>query len=748
MTDTEFLDLVFGERSGFVAVAYGSRPYLDERGKYKHQEWRELRYAWPAERESLVTEVKQELGLGDPVDIYMCPALRLTDARNGFGGKKGTNAAPVRVLWADCDHDIDTVTLTKLDALVAASGQHGHRHVYVALDEAVPVATHRTLNKALAAYLGADTKWSDDALLRLPGSLNFKPTLPANGGPSAGPADVTLIKRNARAWSVADIAAVLGVDLTTAPQRSATSGATFDTPEAEPVPEQLPPLVRRALEHPDTVDKSAAHHRLVGACRDSGLTLGQAITVCGDYGPSDTKYGDRLAEEVARSWEKIEDKGPGADADPSGVPNGTPRALLPGLPVEFWDARPVLSHIRQAAWARVQSPDAVFYTVLAKLSATRNNRLRVDSGISTPASLNTFVGLVGHSGDGKTQGVGVGDALVRHLFLLDWRGLLGVGSGEGIAEAYMGMVQLDPDGKKERGQVHYNALFYVDEGQQLNRLLFERTGATTGAALRSAWVGGDLGQQNATAERTRLLQRDSYALGLIVGYQPEVVAQLLADGATGMPQRFLWSTTTDPTIPDERVPWPGELELDTNLIGRSRDMAMAPEIRDELYQQRLAIKRGQIQMADLDGHAPLMLVKVSALLALLENRASVTLDDWALAKTVWDTSCAVRDQLVAHAAEVARREARQRSEAGIERAVGQQLAIEEIPRQVERLARKITAYLAESPQGRLSNREIKDRLSSRDRPFRSRAYDLATENGWLTLDGSDFVLVEFPAKAA
>lgn len=316
----EFVDLLFGNTDGYVALAFGRQPHRNAQNKYHHQEWQELRFAWPTERNTLLRVVEQELSTGDPVDVYMCPAKRLTDARNGFGGKKGSNAAPANILWTDLDDDVDQAKLDGLDAVVANSGQLGHLHVYVLLDAYIPVARHRALNKALAEYLGGDHKWADDTLLRLPGTLNHK---------TDPPAPVQVVKEQGRRWPVKELEQLLGVEPGAADAgQTRTRSASFDG-DLEPVPDPLPRWVRTALDNTDIEDRSKAHARVVGACLDAGLTLGQTVAVCSTYPPSTDKYGDRLADEVLRFWQKkesVDENNPGstpavrpAPSNPMGV---------------------------------------------------------------------------------------------------------------------------------------------------------------------------------------------------------------------------------------------------------------------------------------------------------------------------------------------------------------------------------------------------------------------------------------------
>jgi hypothetical protein len=162
----DYLDEVFGQRPGYVALALGINPYRNPEGKYKHRDWRDSapqRYPWPSGRGYLLTDVAAILPSGVPTDAYVCPALRATPNRNKGG------ALPLTRLWIDLDNEpADEALWRKLEPWVVASGQPGHRHAYVALTEPMDVATHAVLNKALAAQLGGDAKWSDESLLRLP----------------------------------------------------------------------------------------------------------------------------------------------------------------------------------------------------------------------------------------------------------------------------------------------------------------------------------------------------------------------------------------------------------------------------------------------------------------------------------------------------------------------------------------------------------------------------------------------------
>lgn len=348
------------------------------------------------------------------------------------------------------------------------------------------------------------------------------------------------------------------------------------------------------------------------------------------------------------------------------------------LPPEFWAARPVLKQIQLAAHSRLVGADVALHSVLIRLAALWPHELKINNGIKDGATANLFTAIVGPSGAGKTTGVSVARSLLRRPPWLDRAAFADdrpLGTGEGMAEVFMGtkaVPKLDEHGvpiqdttgkvklEKVRAQVLHNALMHADEGEALAKLI-ERSGSTIGETLRRAWVGGTIGQSNGRVETTRIVEQGRYSLGLLIGFQEETAQPLLADSAAGTPQRFLWCWANDPAIPDEDVPDPGPL-LDVWppapatpeggwLIGASTadltavtfDSSISAEIKPELR----AVARGELRLPAFDSHRPLTLVKVSVLLAQLDGRRHVTVEDWRLARVVWDTSRRVQDHLVA-----------------------------------------------------------------------------------------------------
>lgn len=446
------------------------------------------------------------------------------------------------------------------------------------------------------------------------------------------------------------------------------------------------------------------------------------------------------------------------------APAAPPAAGELTLPESFWAARSSLQLIRQSAHARVRSGDVVFYGVLTRLAALTPHTLRLDTGIGESGSLNLLAAIVGPSGTGKSSGLSVSRGIfpdVAHLGLEE----VPLGSGEGLAEAFMGVVweasengAMNKDGsaKKEkvRKQVRHNVLAHADEGAALNKLL-ERSGSTVGETLRSAWSGETIGQKNGREETTRIVRTGQYSVGLLIGYQPETVLPLLADVAAGTPQRFLFAWAVDPTIPARgaRVarpgmlpsPFPPEVETDEpgpeRLYGKpsGRDttpITFPPEVRDELYDYEHDKASGAITVDPYYSQHSMMRVKVAALLALLDSgRRQVSLEDWQLAGVVLSTSDRVRDHLLnlkrdaegkAWAGELARRrEASIVDEHGRREAAGAH-EVEAVRRIAVRLAAKVRGN-----GGPLTRAAARRAIAARDRPLFDDAADLACEQKWI-----------------
>ncbi len=361
-----------------------------------------------------------------------------------------------------------------------------------------------------------------------------------------------------------------------------------------------------------------------------------------------------------------------ATTPPPNVDLETGEIVEPGwanLPEQFWQARPVFGHIRAAAHNRMVSADAVLLAVLARVVMLTPPTIALPAIVGSRVSLNLFTSIIDASGGGKSAAVNVARELVPHQ-RDDIADPILPSSGEGLIEAYMGMVDggVDDDGKKrpkERRQVMTAGLAFVDEGQGL-LAQSERSGSTIMETIRSAWMGGDLGQHNATEERRRWLKAHRYRLSMIVGFQLTYAASLIADGEGGTPQRFTFALASDPTI-DEHAAWPGPIEFEPQATVQGVDISFDDELVAGIRRRRLERSRGTLVVDPLDTHQDLRRMKLAAAVALLEGRTHVDVEDWELAAEIDQTSCAVRTLAIEHARSQSARAERARAERQAER---------------------------------------------------------------------------------
>lgn len=327
------------------------------------------------------------------------------------------------------------------------------------------------------------------------------------------------------------------------------------------------------------------------------------------------------------------------------------------LPEEFWTARPVHEHVRQAAQARRVAPDAVMGSLLTRIAAFSGHRTSIPPLVGTPVGLTFYVGLVGPPESGKSTATKLAKELLPVPPYKDIPDGQPIGTGEGFVEVLY-TSQPDPDNPKQRirKQTRNAAVFHIDEGTAL-ATMGARKDAVLLPTLRTAFTHGTLGQANASAERKRIAPSGSYVYGITMGIQPSESGPLLADAGAGTPQRFVWLMSTDPLAPRERPDDPPPIEWSAERVALAIDIAQralpfanptcqllsVPEsIRAEVDADRLDALHGLTVRPLSDAHTMLVRLKVAALLGLLDGRAGISEEDWHLAALVVRTSKAVR----------------------------------------------------------------------------------------------------------
>ncbi|MCK9870165.1 bifunctional DNA primase/polymerase [Nocardiopsis dassonvillei] len=430
---------------------------------------------------------------------------------------------------------------------------------------------------------------------------------------------------------------------------------------------------------------------------------------------------------------------------------GDPCEVNPlNLPDRFWNSRESLKHIRQAAHSQTSSADVVLYATLTRMSAMIDHRTRVVTGVKNPASLNTYSVIVGGTGVGKSSGASASRGLIPVPIDLEGYREIGLGSGEGMIEAFMGEVfeetgETTKDGKPKvarmRKQVRHNTLFIIDEGAELNKQM-ERSGSTIAPILRSAWVGETMGQANANKENSRNLPAGSYALGLTVGYQMNTASALLTEDEieAGTPQRFLWVWAEDPSIPRKRIDHPGELtgyalkqDDFVESTGELPHLHFPDDLKDQMWEHMRALATGESRVENpLNSHENLTRAKVAALLALLDGRFKVSHEDWELSGVIWETSCAVRDHVHNAAIESAKRDKERAANERISEAKRTALATSNIGAKTHKTAASLAKKVHD--KGSMGSSELRKTMNSRKRDMFADALEYAEDQGWLCVD--------------
>jgi hypothetical protein len=114
----------------------------------------------------------------------------------------------------------------------------------------------------------------------------------------------------------------------------------------------------------------------------------------------------------------------------------------------------------------------------------------------------------------------------------------------------------------------------------------------------------------------------------------------------------------------------------------------------ELLELQGAKVRAEIIVPGRDSHGPFMRAKMAALLALLNGKTDVTIEEWEHAGILWDTSCAVRDAVEEYGAREKAREREERDRARVQLAERTAAAVSMIDAKIGRLAETLAARVA------------------------------------------------------
>ncbi|MFF0552009.1 AAA family ATPase [Streptomyces sp. NPDC004311] len=246
--------------------------------------------------------------------------------RTAKGDPSAANSGDGRSVYADVDKralaTADRMWLRKNrfsfiksgGVVVGEDGRESPRfHVHVGLSSPTPPHEVEALNAALAAKLGADSKTSAAALLRLPGTRNWKPQ---NIGPNGLGALVAVSSLSYRTRSVSELRQALGTDAssTSAPVRTqrvevvaVPAAETFAKYSAKggPSPKNLLRVANQKFKEGNYERRHLLAGGLIKDLLRVGLTQGEALGVLLECDAATDKWTTRqIAADVARVYVK------------------------------------------------------------------------------------------------------------------------------------------------------------------------------------------------------------------------------------------------------------------------------------------------------------------------------------------------------------------------------------------------------------------------------------------------------------
>jgi hypothetical protein len=585
------------------------------------------------------------------------------------------------------------------------------------LDEPAPAAVVGPLIAGMKATMGrlsgnrADPNVYDLArMMRLPGTWNVKV-------PEA-PRPVELVEvSEADRHSPRDFLEVLDAPPAEPPARATTerpllSGADQrpgDAYNAEATTEGVVELLARhgAVEvgRYTTGDRTVVKMARPGKDPRSGLSLtvgwvGEAVTHVFTTGWPELPAGTHSPFGVLAHLEHGGDFAAAARAlrlEGYGTSSTTPPpAPRLALPAEWWERRPELVRLRDAADARLVARPAHLAAVLCRTVAHLHHGIVLPPIIGGHASLNLGIVVLGDPGHGKSS---AWSASAETVELHDTPGAgesvrsVRPGSGEGLVDAYMGQVPDPTDDKGKRmvrRQVRHRVLAWMDEGEALVAQ-GQRAGATVLPILRSALMGEDLSTHNATGERTREVPAHGYRLAFGVGFQYATALPFLTDATGGTPQRFLWVPAGAADLPElDALPDAPEPLVVTLPDALARDalpdvylngarhwvLPVAPEVVRAIRAEHHARMR-DTKTDELAAHSNLLRLKVAAALELLAGRLGVTTEAWELAAPLVELSTACQRAVLDRAEWERANRAKEATDAHVRRQVAAACAAEE-----------------------------------------------------------------------
>jgi hypothetical protein len=370
-----------------------------------------------------------------------------------------------------------------------------------------------------------------------------------------------------------------------------------------------------------------------------------------------------------------------------------PDSTLPDT--EFWECRPELAYIRDAALEATASPWAVLGALVPRVLSGVPVNWTLDTKVGTSrGNLNTFSVLAADSGGGK----GLASEVAEYLWPVDTDVLVtDTASGEALARLFANRDMF----------VRSSAIIDVDEYAAL-RASADRSGSTLAFKLSTAWSGKALSLTYADESRNVNVPAGSYRLGMVAGIQYGNAKMLLSasDQIQGYAKRFMWFPAEidyEPN-PEAASTFPAPMTVPVFDAFRAVSIKVPAEVT-------AIMRRARIGGSGLDGHSLYARIKLAYALAVLNGRTDrVSVEDWELSGV--GAAVSERTQAKARDAMKARRLSENRSRGEMD-GVRQSAADESAHAQaLVRVRRLVEKHKAENPS--ITNGAVRRKLAGRD----------------------------------
>lgn len=311
--------------------------------------WSDKRFAWPGDKEAILTWFKAQVGKGS--DLYWCPAIFRPEAK----GRRKEGILPGRILYSDLD-PVDPREVP-IRPTVAWESSPGRFQALWWVEEDLPAGELEGLNKRLTYSMeGADKGgWDLTQVLRIPNLPNHKYNPPAPGKLLWGPEGQQIYHKNELQHLL------LLKEGTSAPTPAPTTlnlqGPTL-VELLSKYRKQIPPKVSRMLQYPPSRVEQGKRSDILWYI-ESELVKAQVpqediirmvgLSAWNKYRGRSDEW-TRLTTEISRVYEKALEEAPAPAAeDEGGAPAEDPIIKEGSLP--WKDFAQVMSGLRsQPGW--------------------------------------------------------------------------------------------------------------------------------------------------------------------------------------------------------------------------------------------------------------------------------------------------------------------------------------------------------------------------------------------------------------